>query len=436
MAIRVNGGVFADQVLTGDLTHYRVLGADFSGAYSDGTYSIPNGAGPGIPFVIPLGEPVPNSAAEEILIMIETKATIVIMNPDVDGCGLHFAIENTDNGWVSALEIEFAIQSLGSDVGVDHVDCIPCNVEIVPYLLGDPCAVCSSTFLDLEDTPAEYTGAAGMCVAVNAAGDALEFVACGGGGSGEANTASNLGTGDGIFAQKLGVDLQFKSLVAGTNVTLTSSATEITIDATGGVAPVTSVFGRTGVVVATEGDYVIDEMGDVDTTTTPPTVGQVLEWDGSDWVPATPASHVTKVTTINGQPMLTLDDTTRGNKTLSIAEQPITFSENRLADLDWINIGNATDADSGYIADFDGTVTSVTAHCENTGANSKDIELHIDGVNQGTIATLAGGANVTDQDQTLNIDFTQGQRIRLRAIDGIAGNIQDTVIKLTLKWRG
>lgn len=54
------------------------------------------------------------------------------------------------------------------------------------------------------------------------------------GGSGEINTASNLGAGAGVFAQKVGVDLQFKSLVAGTNITLTPSATEILIDASGG----------------------------------------------------------------------------------------------------------------------------------------------------------------------------------------------------------
>jgi hypothetical protein len=55
-----------------------------------------------------------------------------------------------------------------------------------------------------------------------------------GGSAGEANTASNLGIGSGIFAQKSGVDLQFKSLIAGTNVSLTATSTAITINATGG----------------------------------------------------------------------------------------------------------------------------------------------------------------------------------------------------------
>jgi hypothetical protein len=53
-------------------------------------------------------------------------------------------------------------------------------------------------------------------------------------GSGEVNTASNLGTGSGIYSTKVGSDLRFKSLKAGTNVTLSSDANEITINASGG----------------------------------------------------------------------------------------------------------------------------------------------------------------------------------------------------------
>ena len=52
----------------------------------------------------------------------------------------------------------------------------------------------------------------------------------------ESNTASNLGTGAGVFAQKIGVDFQFKTLIAGTNMTITSTADEITFGASGGGA--------------------------------------------------------------------------------------------------------------------------------------------------------------------------------------------------------
>lgn len=56
----------------------------------------------------------------------------------------------------------------------------------------------------------------------------------GAGGGGESNTASNVGAGDGVFKQKTGIDLEFKSLVAGSNITLTSGADSITIDSSGG----------------------------------------------------------------------------------------------------------------------------------------------------------------------------------------------------------
>ena len=56
----------------------------------------------------------------------------------------------------------------------------------------------------------------------------------GGGGSGEVNTASNVGTGDGLFKQKTGVDLEFKGLIGGSNITLSDSGSDIRIDAAGG----------------------------------------------------------------------------------------------------------------------------------------------------------------------------------------------------------
>lgn len=116
-------------------------------------------------------------------------------------------------------------------------------------------------------------GAAGQALVVNAAGTGYEFATVGGssytlpiasatvlggvkvgsgltidgsgvlsatgGGSGEVNTASNVGTGTGVFYQKSGTDLQFKSLTAGANVTLSDDGVgNITISstATGGAA--------------------------------------------------------------------------------------------------------------------------------------------------------------------------------------------------------
>ena len=58
------------------------------------------------------------------------------------------------------------------------------------------------------------------------------------------SSGSNLGSTvgrEGIFSAISSGDIQFKSLVAGSNVTLSSTASEITISATGGGGGVTSV---------------------------------------------------------------------------------------------------------------------------------------------------------------------------------------------------
>lgn len=148
---------------------------------------------------------------------------------------------------------------------------------------------------------------------------------------------------------------------------------------------------------------------------------------------------------INGQPVMTYLDETRNTgsptgspvtgKRLSVSDQVLIFSENRLTTDDWLEIGNAVDTDSGYIMDLDGTVTFATGHCENTNANSKDIHLFVNGTDKGSIGTLSGGGDVQFINTTIDVDFSQGDKIRLQA-QGAGGAILDTVVKISVKWRG
>jgi hypothetical protein len=54
------------------------------------------------------------------------------------------------------------------------------------------------------------------------------------GGTGEKNTGANLGAGVGVFANKTGITLNFKSLVAGTGITITDNGTFITFNVSAG----------------------------------------------------------------------------------------------------------------------------------------------------------------------------------------------------------
>ncbi len=89
----------------------------------------------------------------------------------------------------------------------------------------------------------------------------LSWVTQLGSGVGEANTASNVGTGTGLFKQKLSADLQFKSLLAGsTKLSISGGTNEVTLDVVeanlshaniGGTLPITK--GGTGLTTLPSG---------------------------------------------------------------------------------------------------------------------------------------------------------------------------------------
>jgi len=87
-------------------------------------------------------------------------------------------------------------------------------------------------------------------------------------------------------------DAAYNDKINSANVTGTTTKTLTLIQQDGGTitaswsdydtAPVTSVFGRTGAVVAAEGDYNLNQLGDVIISS--PTNGQVLKYNGAEWV--------------------------------------------------------------------------------------------------------------------------------------------------------
>jgi hypothetical protein len=219
---------------------------------------------------------------------------------------------------------------------------------------------------------------------------------------------------------------------AGAGGQFSSSITDLQQAYNNSVSPEIVTDSTRGALTITEGTAVGGNLieGQDDTAT------EVFSVDTAGDVTISGSGAPMAVTTINGQPMLTLVDTTRTDKILSVAEQNLEFSENRLNDLDWLDVGTAVDADSGYIMDFDGTVVFTTGHCENTGAASKNIHLFINGVDSGSLGTLSGGTNATFINTIVDLDFNRGDRIRLQAQDGITGIIEDTVVKVSVKWRG
>lgn len=70
----------------------------------------------------------------------------------------------------------------------------------------------------------------------------------------EQTTASNLGNvGESVFSNRVGYDLQFRKLVGGTNVSLTTSENTITVDAVGGLQQLI-VSSDGGSIILSEGN--------------------------------------------------------------------------------------------------------------------------------------------------------------------------------------
>lgn len=62
--------------------------------------------------------------------------------------------------------------------------------------------------------------------------DGSDWQGAGGGGSGESNTASNVGSGAGWYKQKTGVDLEFKTIVAGGGISVANNTSDLTVSTT------------------------------------------------------------------------------------------------------------------------------------------------------------------------------------------------------------
>lgn len=140
------------------------------------------------------------------------------------------------------------------------------------------------------------------------------------------------------------------------------------------------------------------------------------------------------VVELDGITTLMIPDTTR-SKNLSVETVQFLFAESRVSTNEWMKIGRATDRDTGHIMPHDGTIVGITGFCENTNSNAQYFRLYINGTQtSANFAEFPAGSGdqqfvYTDKD----VDFSRGDRIRLRA--GDVGQIEDTNISLLVKWR-
>lgn len=94
----------------------------------------------------------------------------------------------------TAVQVHAGTNELAPNGWVDRSYIFPVATDLSAGLTGRYSVVISdlfalSTFLDHSDTPSTYSGSGSQCVAVNVAENALEFTACGSGGTDDQTAA-------------------------------------------------------------------------------------------------------------------------------------------------------------------------------------------------------------------------------------------------------
>ena len=186
---------------------------------------------------------------------------------------------------------------------------------------------------------------------------------------------------------------------------------------------VTSVFGRDGDVVATEGDYDLGQLGDVDTTGA--SDGRVLGYAGGAWGPVDPASLSVDVD-LGYTPAA--DKGTVTNTAGDDATIPLATGTNA-----GLSLNNYTTADKSKLDGITpgaepGTVTSVDSGNGLTGGPITDagsLSVQADG---GTITVGADGIKVTDGEFVTPGDQTTALADYLLLAGGnLTGGVTQTV---------
>lgn len=140
------------------------------------------------------------------------------------------------------------------------------------------------------------------------------------------------------------------------------------------------------------------------------------------------------VSTIGGQPVLTIVDATRGNKVLSVAEHTITWDTNEIDNDKWVKTSLSETDEASIVLPLNATAVFASAYCVDADAKSKDVLAFVDTTSQGSIGTLAGIGPQNFTNTTLNIDINAGQRFRLKG--NLTGDkIKQTIINIIFKWR-
>lgn len=227
-------------------------------------------------------------------------------------------------------------------------------------------------------------------------------------------TASNAGAGAGVYASVTGANLYFKTLVAGTNVTITSSATEITI---GG--PAGSGEANTASNLTTTGGQIFSSKVGVDLQfRTINAVNSNVEVSTSTSTVDVKLSATPSITT-----MTFTNTTTMANPAAGVTG---IFSDGTYFRYAYSG-GSQPEVFHGSVSVLTGSTISTSISQANTGLASLSLPVgyyqwQVNGSFQSNTTTCGFGCRLANGTGTIN--EIQGQWNIRQAADGVSSNFQ------------
>lgn len=234
-----------------------------------------------------------------------------------------------------------------------------------------------STIANTVSDTLTITGESGVSTSIT--GDTLTIT--GGGGGGGSGAITNVVTDDGTFSAVANLNI-----LGGTNI-----ATEAPTDSNN--------------VVINLSAFSVDFLSDVDTTTNPPSTGQVLKWDGAKWAPAVDATTGgagTDADTLDGQDgsyYLNYNNFTNTPSVLTLASLSV-GNNNTASGSGTITYDNSTGVFRFTPPDLSGFSTFSGAYADLTGKPTIPDDLTDLGISDGTnghVLTTDGAGNFTFQ---------------------------------------
>jgi hypothetical protein len=213
----VNNNFSTDQTINGSLTVNTISASTYQGLPVDPNYYVTGGTVSGTDLLL--------SRNDGSTVTIDTSS--------------YFDNKNVTGGTVSGTDLVLDLSD-GSNVTIDTSSYFD-NTD--NYLTGGTLNNNSIEFNRTNELNIlTISGGSGIIITEPTTG-VFSVESTGGAGGGEANTASNLGGGTGLFGQKSGVDLQFKSLTStGGTVTISNDSTTVNVEVKDLVSDANKIF--------------------------------------------------------------------------------------------------------------------------------------------------------------------------------------------------